>query len=198
MFGKLGVNSAACGPGRTSGGLDMAHELCFRLDLTKTYKVLVAGFGFLAVGGWLFYDELLYWNEGFYSQWFFLGCVSLVLAAIALPMSVRDLLRRDSVFLRVTPRGLTALGWADELRWSEIVDFSICTQRVNGVVSNRTLYAVCNKQVVKRVCPGLWKRLAQVKDSLSAQPALRIPVDRIAGDAQSVGALMYVFWSKYK
>lgn len=198
MFGKLGVNGAAAGSGRTSAGLDMTHDLCFKLDLTKTYKAIIAGFGFLAVGGWLFYDELLYWNEGYYSTWFFLGCVSLLLAAIILPMCMRDLLRRDSVFLRVTPRGLTALGWADELRWSEIVDFSICTQRVNGVVSNRTLYVVSNKQVMKRVCPGLWQRMAQVKDSLSAQPALRIPVDRIAGDAHSVGALMYAFWCKYK
>lgn len=198
MFGKLGAEGTAGGSNRAARGLDMAHELCFRLDLTKTFKVLIAGLGFLAVGGWLFLDELQYWNEGFYSKWFFLACVFLVLGAICLPMGVRDLLRRDSVFLRLTPRGLTALGWADELRWSEIVDFSIYTQRVNGVVSNRTLYAVSNKQVMKRVCPSLWQRLSQVKDSLSAQPGLRIPVDRIAGDAQSVGELMYVLWSKYK
>jgi hypothetical protein len=197
MFGKSVVKGSDVGSAKIVG-LDNAQELCFRLDLTKAYKALMGGFGFLAVGGWLFNEELLYWNEGVYSQKFFLACGCLLFAPLILWISMRDLLRRDRIFLRVTPTGLKALGWADELRWSEIADFSICTQRVNGVNASRILYAVSSSLVMKRICPSLWQRVARVRSISSAQPALHIPVERISGDVNSVGALMYEFWRKYK
>jgi hypothetical protein len=198
MFGKLGVDNSGGGSDRAPRDAGISDDLCFRLDLMKATKVLMASFCFLAVGGWLFLDELKYWNEGVYGKQFFAACGCLLFAAIALPFCVRDFLRRNSVYLRLTPRGLKALGWSDELRWSEIADFSIYTQRYNGRVMNKLLYVVCNRQVVNRVCPSQWQRLGQLKDGLSGNPGLRIPVDRIAGDAHSVAELIYGFWSKHK
>jgi hypothetical protein len=160
----------------------------------KAVKKLVIGGLCLLISIGILIHEFQYDFDNMEGKLLFAGVIFLIIGVVGVWVAARDISQRGEVGLQLTDSGIRAQSWTNELKWSEINDIRAVQTKTYGVVGDTSIYLIADDKTMARVSPGLLNGIGR---NLTGGKGLRLPIEKIEGDYQSVGQLVHACWQKY-